>query len=184
MIDIYLSIQKLTINSDGVDVNNFLGYESDKRKALVSNNDFVTANLSLGTKFKVGKYATFKVVSIDDYTMKGLCSIIIQETLEKDNQGEKTSTVNQKPVDKSKIVGNATIKTGMSATYSMTYPTKVGWKLNGENVNRLKIVRLSDSSCKITATNDSRLIGDKFELQALDGDNLLDKKEIEIVSII
>lgn len=192
MVEIPMSTHNTT-SSDGLEAEKLIDYKKDKMKALLPNNTLVKSNVKIGDNIFLGEYTTFKIIEIDDYSLEGLLTVELEQTLlspddnvseqitSQQEQGIKPQTAN---ISTNGIIGSDTIKIGNSSDYSLQSSVDVTWKITGQTLGA-SITSITKNSCQVSVEAKGRIVGNVITLKALDSKgNLLDKLDITITSII
>lgn len=168
-------------------------YKKDRMKALLPNNSLVKSNTKIGDNIFLSEYTTFKIVGIDDYSLEGIITLELEQTLLSSDDNLKTQITSQQEqefepktstVTTSGIIGSDNIKIGNSSIYTLQFSDKVIWKVTGQTLG-VNINYISRNSCRITVEAKGRIVGNIITLEALDNNgNILDKLNINITSIV
>lgn len=196
VIRIPMSSHDLTLYSNGLRDGKFLDYENSKRKVLISNNPLTSANIKVGQRVFFSKFNTFRITSIDDYSMEGLFAMMFEQTLNEPedndldeitiNQEKEYQNSQEKPAiapKENNVITGSNIKVGMTEKYELvnTIYKEIAWSINVPK--KVAILAQEGSGCSITANSSGALIGTLIKLEAKYEDKVIASKEIEIESL-
>ncbi len=200
-VEVPMSAHNLTLYSDGLRKGKFLDYENGKRKVLIPNNTLTSSNLKVGQLIFFSKFNTFKITSIDDYSMVGLFVLVMEQTLknpadnvttqitqqqqeEEDNKNKKDESVSSETSEIS-ITGAENIKIGFAQKYKLiNYNDSISeWKIVG-TARGIAVQALDEYNCQVTIPSKGSLIGMSITLQAICNGKVIAQKNVEIEGLL
>ena len=201
VVEIPMSSHDLTLYSNGLRNGKYLDYENDKRKVLIPNNELTNKNIKVGQRVFFSKFNTFKITSIDDFSMTGLFAMMFEQTLNtpeddaldqitQQQKNEQQAIINARPPEfnplapiESNVITGDNIKVGMSGVFELTNTdlTEVNWSTN----IRTKQITLEQKglTCTVLTETNGKLVGKTFNVIASSKGETIATKEVTIESL-
>lgn len=180
-----VSIENLTMYSDGMADVKYVSYADSKRQVWYGSNP-VTRTMSIGTRMMLSHYSTFRITHINDFEYNGrftgadgLIKALVLETervkgddIENKVAFNKVSNYEVKAESslsldaEISIKGNKFIYLGSKNTYRLHYPDVV-WTLDNE-YEYVSIINQDEEVCTLQAAALSKYVGETAMLIAKD----------------
>ena len=193
--DIPVSVTNLTLYSDGLADGKFLSRADAKRNIKMGSNP-VTRSMDLGTRIMLTNKTVFRFTHIDNFSKEGLMACIglqtallplddMEEniaynpnTYQGEIKDEDDDIIEDDEVVPTTIEGSDYIYLGSEEIYYFN-ETDTSWSLSNDKICTIK--SMGDGVCVLSATADSKFIGDTVTLYVKNGDSIMDKKDITVI---
>lgn len=177
--EIPLSIQNLTMYSDGIKDNRYISYGDAKRFLFYGSNP-ITRTLGVGSRVMITRNTVFRITHINDFEYNGrftgadglIKSLVLQTLLisEDDTDNKIAFNIEEKSneiKDKNKIQGDKYIYLGEKNKYSIEYDGEIEFSFD-YFYNDIAIIKQENNSCVIEQANSFNLVGENVMLIAKD----------------
>lgn len=188
-----VSIENLTMYSDGLADGVYISTEDAKRQIWFGNNP-ITRLLTVGTRVMLTHNTVFRITHINDFEFVGnetgsdgiIKALVLQTGVLKQDDLENNIAYNGEEIEKApdieeefKIMGSDKIYMGSYDTYTINKKS-ILFYLEGSPYARLE--KIDDNTCRIRVASDSKCVGQFITLIAKDKDNnIIDRKRILII---
>ncbi|GAA0102510.1 hypothetical protein UT300012_32250 [Paraclostridium bifermentans] len=182
--EIPIVVSNLTLYSDGMSDMVYISTQDGKRNLLMSDND-LTRNINIDTRVMLTNNTVYRVTHIDDFTQKGVRNVtMIQvelhslDDLENNIAYNNDSEMVETPTDIC-IGGEDIIYIGSFNEYEVLNSNEsYDWNIEG-NPECLTIIK-HENKCIIECEGNSSYIGEKFKLQLIKDNLVIDEKIIKV----
>ena len=188
-----VSIENLTMYSDGIADGVNISVEDAKRQIWYGNNP-ITRLLKIGTRVMLTHNTVFRITHINDFEFVGnetgsdglIKSLVLQTGVLKQDDLENNIAYNgediENPPEEShnyEIMGSDRIYLGSYDTYTVGDVKLVSFHLEGSPYAQLEVI--NNNTCRVRVTTDSKCIGKFITLVAKNNDSVISRKKIQII---
>ncbi len=186
-----VSIENLTMYSDGIADNLYLSFMDSKKQIWYGSNP-LTRGITEGFRVLLTHRTAFRITHINDFEYNGLIKSLVLQTAvingddidsrmanNEDYYRNKFSENNEDSptIKKEKIIGCLNLLPGEESEYYIKSSKPVTWVLDENKAFSIK--SMSDENIVISANFNARLVGTKAVLKAVDPDkNVIDQVEL------
>lgn len=174
-----LSIENLTMYSDGLNDGKYISFADAKRQMWYGSNP-ISRIINIGDRVMLTNKTTFRVTHINDFEYNGrytgayglIKALVLQTTLVNEDDLENNAAWNKKASldiqDKDKIFGEEIIQLGEKNTYSIDTNVDVEFKL--DNPYEFATLTQNGNTCEIQVSSNFRYYGESIMILAINKD--------------
>lgn len=174
-----LSIENLTMYSDGLNDGKYISFADAKRQMWYGSNP-ISRIINIGDRVMLTNKTTFRVTHINDFEYNGrytgayglIKALVLQTTLVNEDDLENNAAWNEKASldiqDKDKIFGEEIIQLGEKNTYSIDTNVDVEFKL--DNPYEFATLTQNGNTCEIQVSSNFRYYGESIMILAINKD--------------
>lgn len=185
-----ISIENLTLYSDGLQDIRYVSY-GDAKNRVVFGSNIITNTIDVGTRMMISNRVVYRITNINDFEQNGKATgdkgavtvLILQTAIIKEDDLKNNIAYNKLSIEETdinEIEGKDSINLGEKNTYSIDYNNEVKYSID-TNINEITLTQ-AGSKCYIKVSNDISLIGESILLIVKDKntDQTIDMKTIII----
>ena len=185
-----ISIENLTLYSDGLQDIRYVSY-GDAKNRVVFGSNIITNTIDVGTRMMISNRVVYRITNINDFEQNGKATgdkgavtvLILQTAIIKEDDLENNIAYNKLSIEEpdiNEIEGKDSINLGEKNTYSIDYNNEVEYSID-TNIDEITLTQ-TGNKCYIKVSNDMNLIGESILLivKDKDTDQTIDMKTIII----
>jgi hypothetical protein len=184
--DIPVSIENLTMYSDGQNDGRYFTFPDAKRHVWYGKNP-ITETIQIGARIMLTNRTVFKSTHINDFEYPGLIKNLVLQTalIQKDDFDENIAwnkDENSDEIIPEIIRGENMLYVSSTSEYEIEHSGLVNWVFNEQELdNIVKIIDSDNNKCTLKSMGGMKTVGEQFTLIAQDENNMvIDAKTITL----